>query len=216
VAAAVISDMTRSIVVAALVLCPIVVNAQVPGPQASSIEGAVPHVYTSVGGVDLKLHVFNPEGHTAESAAPAIVLFFGGGWASGTVMQFAPQARHFAARGMVAIVADYRVSSRHKTTPFEAMADARSAIRWIRSHARELGVDASRLAAGGGSSGGHLALSAGVFDTPDEAGENTRTSARPDALVLFNPAVSPRNELFAGRQQEASPLAHVAEASRPR
>ena len=60
------------------------------------------------------------------------MFFFGGAWAQGMVTQFTPQARHFAERGMVAIVADYRVFRRHGTTAFEAMADARSAIRWVR------------------------------------------------------------------------------------
>jgi acetyl esterase len=202
--------MTRSILVAALLLSggPTAV-AQPGAPQPLSIEGAVPHVYKSVGSVDLRLHVFNPSGRTATPSVPAIVLFFGGGWTAGSITQFVPQARHLASRGMVAIVADYRVATRHQTTPFEAMADAKSAIRWIRNHTQSLGVDPDRLAAGGGSSGGHLALSAGVFDAFDEPGENARTSAKPNALVLFNPSVNPRNELFAGRQETASPLHHV-------
>ena len=63
---------------------------------------------------------------------PAIVFFFGGAWTNGIVGQFVPQAKHLAERGMVAIVADYRVFSRHATTAFEAIADAKSAIRWVR------------------------------------------------------------------------------------
>src|SRR3989442_543708 len=83
------------------------------------------------------------------------------GRTSGAVGQFVPQSRYLAERGMVAIVADYRVFARHATSPFEAIADAKSAIRWVRSHAKALHIDPSRIAAGGGSSGGHIALSAG-------------------------------------------------------
>src|SRR5262249_33742670 len=98
----------------------------------------------------------------------------------------------------------------HQTSPFESMADAKSAIRWVRSHFSELHVDPNRIAAGGGSSGGHLAVSAAVFDGFDEPGENTGVSSRPNALVVFNPAVdTTRRDQFQGRGFEASPVDHL-------
>ena len=143
------------------------------------------------------------------------MFFFGGGWVQGTVTQFTPQAQHFAERGMVAIVADYRVFRRHGTTALEAMADARSAVRWVRANAPKLGVDPNRIVAAGGSSGGHIALSAAVFETFDEPGEDKKISARPDALVLFNPAVDTSRDAasltdrFGQRGRDASPAQHV-------
>jgi len=177
-------------------------------PQAGAIDGAKAIVYKTAGPVELRLHVFKASGRAPHAA---IVFFFGGAWTQGDVAQFAPQAKHLAKRGMVAILADYRVRGRHGTTPFEAMADARSAIRWVRSHAAQLGVDPNRVVAAGGSSGGHLAVSAAVFDTFDEPGEDTTTSAKPNALVLFNPAVdtSRGGQLFGDRGRDASPLHHV-------
>lgn len=175
-------------------------------PQAN-ISGATSFVYKTAGASQLRLYVF-----TTKKAAPhaAIVFFFGGGWTQGDVAQFAPQATHLAQRGMVAILADYRVRSRHGTSPFDAMADARSALRWVRSHAVQLGVDPNRVVAAGGSSGGHLAVSAAVFDMFDEPGEDTTISAKPNALVLFNPAVdTSRNALFGDRGRDGSPLHHV-------
>ncbi|HLP31489.1 MAG TPA: alpha/beta hydrolase, partial [Geothrix sp.] len=124
--------------------------------------------------------------------------------------------RHLAQRGMVAVVADYRVASRHHTGAFEAMADAKSALRWVRQHAAQLGVDPARIAASGGSSGGHLALAAAMFDAFDEPGEDRSVSSKPNALVLFNPALLTAHPnapglkaLFGERGQEASPLHHV-------
>ena len=90
---------------------------------------------------------------------------------------------------MVAIVADYRVSGRHRTSAFEAMADAKSALRWVRAHSAELGIESNRIVAAGGSAGGHIALSAAVFDAYDEPDEDKTISSKPNALVLFNPAV---------------------------
>jgi acetyl esterase/lipase len=168
-------------------------------PQPAALDGANTHVYKSVDRVDLRLYIFNPPAHAATSRTPAVVFFFGGGWTAGTVNQFVPQSKHLASRGMVAIVADYRVFSRHKTTAFEAIADGTSAIRWVRAHARELGIDPNRIAAGGGSSGGHVALSTAVLDGLDEAGEDRMVSSRPNALVLFNPAVDTTPESDASR-----------------
>ena len=183
--------------------------------QPLAIDGAVTHIYKSIGQTELRLHVFAPSG-VGSGQNPAIVFFFGGGWTNGTVGQFVPQAQYLAGRGMVAIVADYRVFGRHATSAFEAIADAKSAIRWVRSHAKELHVDPARIAAGGGSSGGHIALSAAVLGAFDQPGEDMTISSKPDALVLFNPAVDTTHEMppvlverFGGRGAEGSPLQHI-------
>lgn len=154
------------------------------------LEGAKEHVYKKVGDAELKLWVFEPEGHQPTEAKPAIVFFFGGGWSNGSPEQFEQQCRYLASRGMVAITADYRVASRHQVKAVDCVRDAKSAVRWIREHAAELGVDPDRLAAGGGSAGGHLAACAGTIEGFDEAGEDAAISSRPNALVLFNPVVS--------------------------
>lgn len=143
--------------------------------------------YKKVGGHDLKLHIFNPEGHKATDSRPAIIFFFGGGWNGGTPSQFYPHSEYLASRGMVAISAEYRVKSQHKTTPLECVKDGNSAIRWARAHAKELGIDPKKIAAGGGSAGGHVAAATGTTKGIVEEGEDTKVSSRPDALVLFNP-----------------------------
>ncbi len=143
--------------------------------------------YKVIAGLELKLHVFIPKGHAPTDRCPAIVFFFGGGWHAGTPRQFYPHCQHLAARGMVAMSAEYRVKSRNHTTPDECVKDGKSAVRWIRRHAGELGVDPARIAAGGGSAGGHVAAAAGTTKGFDEDGEDLSVRSRPDALVLFNP-----------------------------
>jgi len=128
------------------------------------------------------------------------VFFFGGGFVSGTPKQFEPHCRYLSQRGMVAITAEYRVKNRHGTTPLESFRDGKSAVRWIRQHAQELGVDPHKLAAGGWSAGGMIAAVCGVVPGGDEPGENLSVSSRPDALVLFNPALM-------GKAQPDSPRA---------
>jgi acetyl esterase len=144
-------------------------------------------VYKQIGDVALELHVFTPDGSAARDGRAAMVFFFGGGWVSGSPRQFYPHCRYLASRGMVAMSAEYRVKTRHQTSPRECVQDGKSAIRWIRRHARALGIDPGRIAAGGGSAGGQVAAATGTTKGFEEAGEDLGTSSRPDALVLFNP-----------------------------
>lgn len=156
-------------------------------PNFAPIDGATRHVYKTVGDVQLALHVFAPEGHAATDKRPGIVFFFGGGWNGGTVNQFVPHSKHLAKHGMLGIVADYRVKSRHATPPTTCVADGKSAVRWLRANAATLGLDPDRLAAGGGSAGGHVAAATATVAKFDEPGEDTTVSAVPNALCLFNP-----------------------------
>jgi acetyl esterase len=200
-----------------LFMIPSVAVAQpATGPQPTSISGSAAYVYKTLGDVQLRLHVFSPAAAASRKPAPAVVFFFGGGWTNGTVQQFVPQATHLADRGMIAVVADYRVFARHQTSPFEAIADAKSAIRWLRASAARLGIDPARIAASGGSAGGHIALAAATLEAFDERGETLTVSSKPDALVLFNPAVDTSREepavmkeRFMGRGRDASPQQHV-------
>tara|TARA_R110002073_G_scaffold43606_2_gene121572 strand:- start:6063 stop:6941 length:879 start_codon:yes stop_codon:yes gene_type:complete len=171
--------------------------------------------YKTIGDVELKLHVFEPDGHQRSDKAPAIVFFFGGGWTGGDPKQFFQQARALADDGMVAFSADYRVKSRNKTTPFESVKDAKSAVRWIRGHAAELGIDPEKIVASGGSAGGHIAACTGVIQGEEEAGEDLTVSSRPNAMILFNPVLDTTakgyglSKVGETRQTDISPCHHV-------
>lgn len=146
-------------------------------------------IYKTVGDVELPVYVFKPVDWQAGDRRAAIVFFFGGGFRAGSPTQFATQAEYLATRGMVALCADYRVHSRHSTTVADCVRDARSAIRWVRSHAPELGVDPDRIASSGGSAGGHLAAAVGLLPGFDDPQDDLAVSCRPNAMILFNPAV---------------------------
>jgi acetyl esterase len=171
------------------------------------MPGARVEVYREVGDVKLQAWIYEPAGHTARDRRPAIVFFFGGGWSSGTPGQFLPQCRYLADRGMVAISVDYRVKSRQGVPPTECLRDAKAAIRWTRTNAERLGIDPQRIAAGGGSAGGHLAAATALVPGFDEVGKSVESS-RPNALVLFNPAlvlapVDGQPDLFPQEKAEA-------------
>jgi acetyl esterase/lipase len=143
--------------------------------------------YKITGETELQLHIFNPSKLTPGERRPAIVFFFGGGWRQGTPTQFYPHCAHFASTGMVAVAAEYRVESRDGTDPRTCVEDGKSAMRWVRSHAAELGIDPDRIAAGGGSAGGHVAAASALVEGFNDAGDDVAVDCRPNALVLFNP-----------------------------
>lgn len=151
---------------------------------------------------------------------PAIIFFFGGGWNGGKVSQFQPQAEYFASRGMITVLADYRVKSRHGTTPYEAVNDAKSAMRYLRRHAKKLNIHPKKIVASGGSAGGHLAAACGILPGLDEPGEEVSISAKANALVLFNPVFDNgpdgfQNERMGARWQEISPAHNIKKGAPP-
>lgn len=176
--------------------------------------------YKKVGDTSLSLHVFNPDGHKASDQRPAVVFFFGGGWNGGSPGQFYPHCEYLASRGMVAISAEYRVKSRNQTTPRECVMDGKSAVRWIRANAGKLGIDPEKLAAGGGSAGGHVAAATGTTKGFEEEGEDSSVSNRPDALVLFNPVYDNGPDGYGhdrvkGYWKEISPIHNISENTPP-
>lgn len=173
-------------------------------------------VYNTTPQGELKLHVFSPAGDfQATVLRPCVVFFFGGGWKAGSYLQFVPQAEYLASRGIIAISADYRIASIHKTTPDKCVEDAKSAIRWVRGHSTELGIDPGKVIAAGGSAGGHLAACTALVKAYDAESDDKNISAVPNAMVLFNPAMNIAT-LFKQRDTGDSPITlEMAEAITP-
>ena len=160
-----------------------------------------PRIYKKVDGQELKLYVVKPRDWNADDRRPAIVFFHGGGWSGGSPVAFVRQSEYLASRGMVAVSVQYRLVPREMATaPFASMQDAKSAMRWVRSHAKELGIDPARIAAGGGSAGGHLAAFAALVPGYDDPADDLKISPKPAALVLFNPFVGYKGAAAAAAQ----------------
>lgn len=174
-------------------------------------------VYKTVGGSELGLYIARPAGWQASDRRGAIVFFHGGGWRQGTPYFFASQAKHLAEQGMVVFGPEYRLRTPDNgVSPLDCVTDAKSAMRWVRSHAGELGIDPDRIAAGGGSSGGHLAAAVAIVPGLDDAQDDLSVSPRPSALVLFNPAVDLTILRGLGdRAIAGSPQHHIAPGNPP-
>lgn len=189
---------------------------QAHAQDSVEVKGPIEYTYQSVGGKDLKLHVFLPVQQVSSRAA--IVLFHGGGWHIGEPAWAFGRAKHFASHGLLAVAVEYRLSDQKSITPIEAMSDARASIRWIRSNAATLGVQSEKLVAYGWSAGGHLAASTAIFrDSTHDA-----VSHVPDALVLVSPALhlesDPWVQHLLGRRANAasiSPVSHITKGLPP-
>ena len=145
--------------------------------------------YQQIDTTSLYLDVYYPEAYDTTTTYPAMVFFFGGGWIGGNVGQFEQHAQYFTRRGIVCFLADYRVESRQQTTPFEALKDAKSALRFVRAHAQTYGIDPAKIVAAGGSAGGHLAAAAALISDYNAPTDDLSVSGVPNALVLFNPVI---------------------------
>ncbi len=187
----------------------------------ASLHGAESEVYKKSDSHELKLFIEKPPGWKASDAHPAMVFFFGGGWVGGTPEQFLKQSQYLASRGMVGIRVEYRtLPNGDKGPPVVCCADAKSAVRFVRSHAAELGIDPRRIAAAGGSAGGHLAAFAALVTGLDDARDDLKVSCKPDALVLFNPVFDNGpgqwgHERVGARFMEFSPAHHVTKDAPP-
>ena len=150
-------------------------------------------VYKAIGDRKLEMQLHFPPGWKADDKRPVMIFFFGGGWNGGTTDQFLVQADYFASKGIVTARADYRVKSRDGVTPYQCSEDARSAVRWLRKHSGELGIDPEKLISSGGSAGGHLAYAVSIKNGADDPTDDKKISSIPQAMVLYNPAMFPSN-----------------------
>ena len=148
----------------------------------------ITRVYKKVGERELRLTIVNPTDWRVSDQRPAMVFFHGGGWVGGGPTQFTLHSEYLAARGMVSIQVEYRLIAKgDQRPPIDCVHDAKSAMRWVRGHAGELGIDPNRIGAGGGSAGGHLAAFVGMVEGLDDPQDDVKISPKANALVLFNP-----------------------------
>lgn len=165
----------------------------------------------------LRLYLVRPKQWQPRDRRPAIVFIHGGGWSNGNPDQWFPQCRYFALRGLVAASVQYRL--RTKSVDVDGcLADCKSAIRYLRRHASELGIDPQRIAVVGESAGGHLAAAVGTIDAFNHPEDDLSYSALPDALVLLNPITDLSTKWggsLGGKAMPLSPLHHISAKTPP-
>lgn len=211
-----------SLLLAASALC-----AQTPDPAAKpKASDAVDQLaavlkptrivpYKKIADKELQLHVFEPEGFKAGDRRACFLVIHGGGWTGGAPPRMYPFAAHYAKLGLVGISMQYRLhGAKTGVSVFDCVKDARSAVRYIRAHAAELGIDPQKIIVSGGSAGGHLAASTALFDNVNEDGDDLKVSPIPNALVLLFPVIDTSKDGYGNakigeRWQELSPVHQV-------
>ena len=175
-------------------------SAPLLAAQADLPQPTEKRIYKEIDGKKLEIWIWKPANWSAGDKRNAVVFYHGGGWRGGSPNAFSRQSAKLAERGMVAMSVQYRLTSQEGVKVENCVQDAKSAFRWVRSHAAELGINPEKIAAGGGSAGGHLAAALVTLDTINDPADNLKVKTQPVALVLFNPAL----RLNGPRAQEAA------------
>jgi acetyl esterase/lipase len=170
------------------------------------------------GDTSIVVNVFKPDAWSANDKRPVIVYFFGGGFYKICVEAFGPLRDMYLARGFVVVMAEYRraLCNWDNWAPIRCiedycLPDAKSAMRWTRAHASELGADPDKIIAMGSSAGGHLAASTVLLDGYENSGENLDISCKPNLLILLWPVL----DLTAGEGAQFRRYTHDQPAMSP-
>jgi len=207
--------------IALTALCCWVSGVSAAAASGQTAEPGKDFVYKQSAGVPQHVEVyFPPEWKPAGPKVPGVLLFHGGGWVGGDLSQFRPFCAYLASRGLVAATANYRMLPKGEVTKQAdggdlrkrvCVTEAKSAIRWMKQHADELGIDPQRLIVGGGSAGGHISVLATTnpgLDDPDDPKAYDTTVA---AYLLFNPAFTAQDR----RDPEVDVLKHLTTSFPP-
>lgn len=151
------------------------------GPKMTEI------VIKTIKAEDVKIFYIKPYNFKTGEKRTAVIWIHGGGWTGGNTESFFSHARYFANRGAVGFCIQYRLVKANGNTVADCLADCKSAVRYIREHAAELGIDPDKIIVMGDSAGGHLASCLGTIEGFDNPTDNLRISAKPNAMVLYNP-----------------------------
>lgn len=209
----------------------VIASAQTPAPKtkqandyvatlAAPLKPTRQIVYKKVADRELHLHLFQPDGWQATDKRSCYITIHGGGWTGMGPERMFPFADHYAKLGLVSFSVEYRLAStKTGVTVFDCVKDARSAVRYVRTHASELGIDPQKIIVSGGSAGGHLAAATAMFDAVNEDGEDTKVSTTPNALILLFPVIETSKEGYGNAKigehwKELSP-AHNVRAGLP-
>lgn len=180
----------------AISLCFVLSAASASAARFEGPEGKT-YVYKTSAGVERKMEIFFPPNHDPKtSKVPGVILFHGGGWQGGELSQFRFACNYLASRGLVCATAEYQMLGKSgiaKLVPGESrkrvcVTDAKSAIRWFKKNAGELGIDPARVITGGGSAGGHISALATLNPRLNDPADPKDIDTSVVAYLWFNPA----------------------------
>ena len=168
-----------------------------------------------------RLDVYQPSGPGGTVRnAPLVVFFYGGSWSSGERGDYRFVGEALASRGIVTVVADYRLSPEFRYPAF--VQDSASAVRWAFEHASDYGADPARVFVMGHSAGAYNAAML-ALDPRWLAAEGLKPSRLAGWIGLagpydFLPIGDPQTQVafnWPATPADSQPLAHASAASPP-
>lgn len=156
-----------------------------------------------------------------KGASPAVLLIHGGGWTGKDGRwQMNPIAEKLARHGYVVLNVTYRLAPQWiYPSPVE---DLQEAVKWMRAHAQEEGIDPDRIATYGYSAGGYLAAMVGLAEGPHGSRIKAIVAGGAPSDLTFYPGGDLVPQFLGGTQQqipdrfrEASPVNYVTPESPP-
>jgi acetyl esterase/lipase len=206
------------------------IHAPIAIPE--SVEYVPDLTYAKTNDPQQKLDLYVPKGN--DKPLPLLIFIHGGGWASGTRLDYKYYCVRYAQRGYAVASITYRFVDK---LPFPAcVQDAKCAVRFLRANADKYHIDKNRIAAIGGSAGGHLSMmlgyTPGVKELEGDGGYSEESSAVQVVVDLYGPTditvPTARNnptakQFFGGKSYDeapdqyalASPITHVTKNSPP-
>lgn len=183
---------------------------QVPEEAQSKVTVESNVVYGKAGEMELKLDIYRPPAGVSPKRM-ATIHFHGGGFTGGNKESLSERVKPFAARGYVAIAAQYRLAGQ---AGYPALIhDAKASIRWVRANAKTLGIDPQRIGVVGYSAGGYHALfTAGTCDRPEFEGNvgTPGVSTKVAVCLAYYPATNiPASMLPPGSDAAAQKAANA-------
>jgi acetyl esterase/lipase len=144
----------------AVAICPVFAQEQRELTPREKVTAKLDVEYGTAGDVKLKLDTFVPK-EPKSKKLPCLVWIHGGGWEGGNKSSGRGLLTPFVATGeFVGVSVGYRLTG---VAPWPAQIhDCKAAIRWIRAHADELGIDPDKIGVWGASAGGHLVAMLGT------------------------------------------------------
>ena len=176
--------------------------------SAAEVDLRTDVVYDRPDGTEVRLDLALPADRRRDR--PAVLVIHGGGWKGGDKSQHRDDIRELARQGFVAASVGYRLMPDHRFP--DPVNDVRAAVRFVRNHCEEFGVDGERLGAVGFSAGAHLAMMLGVVDDGDGFVDGDTPSDVRAVVSYFGPtdltadvpakAESILNEFLGGTQSQ--------------
>ncbi|WP_122210489.1 alpha/beta hydrolase [Pseudomonas viridiflava] len=165
-----------------------------------------------------RLDIYTPKSRPEK--APVVVFFYGGSWNQGERANYAFVGRALAERGIVTVVADYRLYPQVRYPEF--LKDSAKAVAWTRAHIKTYGGDPDRLYVMGHSAGAYNAAMLALdprWLAKEGMSNNTLRGwiglAGPyDFLPIKDPEVQ-QVFLYPNTPRDSQPINHINEGAPP-